>query len=39
MELSMGARRAVANKLANQYKKGSRAEKGAILDNLVELTG
>ncbi|MGH9302379.1 MAG: integrase catalytic domain-containing protein [Acidimicrobiales bacterium] len=35
----MGARRAVTNKLAIQYKKGSRAEKGAILDNLVELTG
>jgi len=35
----MGARRAVTNKLANQYKKGSRAEKGVILDNLVDLTG
>ncbi len=35
----MGTRRAVTNKLANQYKKGSRAEKGVILDNLVELTG
>lgn len=35
----MGARRAVTNKLAIQYKKGSRAEKTAILDNLVELTG
>jgi len=39
MEFSMGARRAVTNKLAIQYKKGSRAEKTAILDNLVELTG
>jgi transposase InsO family protein len=39
MELSMGARRAVTNKLANQYKRGSRSEKGAILDQLVELTG
>lgn len=35
----MGTRRAVTNKLAHQYKKGSRAEKGAILDQLVELTG
>ena len=35
----MGARRAVTNKLLIQYKKGSRAEKTAILDNLVELTG
>ena len=35
----MGARRAVTNKLANQYKRGSRAEKGVILDKLVELTG
>ena len=35
----MGARHAVTNKLANQYKRGSRSEKGAILDQLVELTG
>ena len=35
----MGARRAVTNKLANQYKRGSRSEKQAILDQLVELTG
>ncbi len=35
----MGARRAVTNKLANQYKRGSRSEKGAILDQLVQLTG
>jgi hypothetical protein len=39
MELSMGTRRAVTNKLANQYKRGTRAEKGVILDQLVELTG
>ena len=35
----MGARRAVTNKLANQYNRGSRSEQGAILDQLVELTG
>jgi len=35
----MGARRAVTNKLAIQYQRGSRSEKGAILDQLVELTG
>lgn len=35
----MGTRRAVTNKLAIQYKKGSRADKGVILDNLVALTG
>jgi Integrase core domain len=35
----MGTRRGVANKLANQYKRGSRSEKGVILDQLVELTG
>ena len=35
----MGARRAVTNKLANQYRRGSRAEKGEILDNLVDLMG
>jgi hypothetical protein len=39
MELSMGARRAVTNKLAIQYQRGSRSEKGAILDQLVELHG
>jgi hypothetical protein len=39
MELPMGARRAVTNKLAKQYKVGSRSEKGAILDSVVELTG
>ena len=35
----MGARRAVTNKLAIQYRQGSRAEKSAILDSLGELTG
>ena len=35
----MGERRAVTNKVANQYKKGSRAEKTAILDQLVALNG
>jgi transposase InsO family protein len=39
MELSMGERRAVTNKLAAEYRRGSRAEKGAILDQVVKLTG
>jgi len=39
MELSVGERRAVTNKLAGEYRRGSRAEKGAILDQLVSLTG
>jgi hypothetical protein len=39
MELSMGERRAVTNKLAADYRRGSKAEKSAILDQLCELTG
>ncbi len=39
MELSMGQRKAVTNKLAATYRRGSRAEKARILDELVELTG
>jgi transposase InsO family protein len=39
MELSMGERRAVTNKLASQYRRGTRKEKAAILDQLVDLTG
>src|ERR1019366_3443218 len=39
MELSMGVRRAVTNKMAAAYRRGSRAEKTAILDQLVALTG
>jgi hypothetical protein len=39
MELSMGQRKAVTKKLATTYKRGSRAEKSRILDQLVELTG
>lgn len=35
----MAERRAVTNKLAARYRRGSRAEKGVILDQLVELTG
>src|SRR5664280_1061509 len=38
MELSMGQRKAVTKKLATTYKRGSRAEKTRILDELVELT-
>jgi transposase InsO family protein len=39
MELSMGQRQAVTKKLALAYRRGSRAEKTRILDQLVELTG
>src|SRR3954451_21334404 len=39
MELSMGERRAVTNKMAATYRRGSKAEKGEILDQLCELTG
>jgi hypothetical protein len=39
MELSVGERRAVTNKLAREYRRGTVAEKGAILDQLVKLTG
>jgi hypothetical protein len=39
MELSMGERHAVTTKMAAAYRRASRAEKGAILDQLVELTG
>jgi hypothetical protein len=39
MELSMGQRHAVTKKLATAYRRGSRADKTKILDQLVELTG
>ena len=35
----MGQRHAVTKKLATTYKRGSKAEKTRILDELVELTG
>ncbi len=35
----MGQRKAVTKKLATTYKRGSRADKSRILDELVELTG
>ena len=35
----MGVRTAVTNKMAAAYRRGTRPEKGAILDQLVELTG
>jgi hypothetical protein len=39
MELSMSERRAVTNKMASAYRRGSRSEKSAILDSVVEMTG
>jgi hypothetical protein len=39
MELSMRQRHAVTNKLASAYRRGSKREKSAILDQLCELTG
>jgi hypothetical protein len=38
MELSMTVRKAVTKKLAAEYRRGSRADKAAILDQLVGLT-
>jgi hypothetical protein len=38
MELSMGVRREVTNKIAAAYRRGSRSEKTAILDLLCGLT-
>ncbi len=35
----MGERRAVTNKMAAAYRRGTRAEKSALLDQLCELTG
>ena len=35
----MGERRAVTNKLAAEYRRGTRGQKAAILDQLVKLTG
>jgi len=35
----MGERHAVTNKMAAQYRRASRPEKSAILDQLVQLTG
>jgi hypothetical protein len=39
MELSMVVRKAVTKKMALEYRRGTRAEKSAILDQLVVLTG
>jgi len=39
MELSMGQRKAVTAKLAASYRRGTRADKARILDELTELTG
>jgi hypothetical protein len=35
----MGQRQAVTMKMATRYRRGSKAEKSRILDELVELTG
>jgi hypothetical protein len=39
MELSVGERQAVTTKMAAAYRRGSRTQKKAALDQLVELTG
>jgi transposase InsO family protein len=39
MELSMGQRQAVTKKLATAYRRGTRADKTRVLDQVVELTG
>jgi hypothetical protein len=39
MELSMGERKAVTTKMATTYRRGTRAEKAAILNQLCALTG
>ena len=39
MELTMSQRRAVTQKMASAYKRGTKSQKTAILDSLVELTG
>ncbi|MDZ7578828.1 MAG: transposase family protein [Candidatus Nanopelagicales bacterium] len=38
-KIDMAARRQVTNKLRTQYRKASRAEKGEILDQVVDTTG
>jgi hypothetical protein len=38
MELSMGQRKAVTQKMAAAYRRGSRSDKALILDQLCELT-
>ena len=39
MGLSMAERRAVTKQMARRYRRASRSEKGAMLDELCELTG
>jgi hypothetical protein len=39
MELSMGQRKAVTQKLATAYRRGTRSDKARILDQLCDLTG
>ena len=39
MPITMGARREVSEELSSKYKKAKKKQKGAILDQVVELTG
>lgn len=38
-KIDMAARRQVTNKLRDAYRKGSKADRGRILDRVVEATG
>jgi hypothetical protein len=38
-KIDMGARRQVTNKLRGQYRRASKADRGKILDRVVETTG
>lgn len=38
-KIDMAARRQVTNKLRDAYSKGSKADRGRILDEVVETTG
>jgi hypothetical protein len=38
-KIDMAARRQVTNKLRDAYRRGCKAERGLILDRVVETTG